>query len=563
MYGRRKISKNYKLLRNILSKTRQIEITPDMSYIIIYAFLYKHCSDILKDHFLSVIEDKEITLDEAYRMPEYRMEFKNDAFNMFGFYIPEVGLFLDDLINEKYSERFFIHEFINAFSKNVEFPSDSRDEEYFKFIFDSLSAGININKFEFEGENHLIVKDLVYSISKLDIFEQEFPFERVFDRICDSKLIRLERDPEYITSVLSDIVISQKSVLDDVYNPFLNDASSIINLANNYEMGIKNTHAKGSDRISYCASIVKFCINYYDLDYVFMEYGSPFQSDDITASEFDVIISRIPALTARSFKRLNAYQRGNLAKRKKEKQLKSIISETFGVDEEEFANNLELQSSLEDLVSKMDVADDPYDDFTGEYEILRGSEYLFLVNLINSLKDDGIMALSLPQSFLAKNTLQTLRKYLTKRKNYLDCVISIPDELSRPKRPDVIVVFRKNKTTDDVVFIDLSEEYSTSQVRYPVSGTFRGNLILDKKTREKLISTYNKRQIIERFSNVVKIKELEENEFNLSTSRYVDTFEGEFVRLEDLKHQKEEITTNIRQLNKKIDMMMDDLGIKF
>ena len=188
---------------------------------------------------------------------------------------------------------------------------------------------------------------------------------------------------------------------------------------------------------------------------------------------------------------------------------------------------------------------------------------LFLINLIHSLRDDGIMAVSLSQGFLNKNSLEILRKYLTVEKNYIDCVISLPDELSKTKRPEVIVVFRKNKTSDDIVFIDLSSNYNTVPSRYPVSGLHGKNLLLTRETQDKVICVYNKRKTIDKFSNVVPLRDLFKNEFNLSTSRYVDTFEGDFVRLEDLKNQKEQITANIKKLNKKIDMMMDDLGIDF
>ena len=560
---RRKMPNNYKVLRNILSKTRQIEISRDMSYVLIYAFLYKYASDLLKNHFLSVIEDDPITLDEAYKNEDYRRQFRADAFNMFGYYIPESELFFDEVINEKYTENFFIHEFITAFSKNVEFPADSAYKSYFNFIFIALRRGININKFEFEGENHLIVKDLIFTISKLDIFEREFPFEKVFDRICDSKIIPVDKDPEYINSLLAGIVTSQKTHLEDIYNPFLNDASSLIDLSHKYNDGIVHVHAKGFDHISYCAGIVKFFINFFDLENVFLSYGSPFSSHDMLDTDFDVIVSRIPPITPKRLKRFNQAQNDEIIKRKNMNKVKSVLCESLGIDEDALENDPELKNTVDNLALKMNRGKNPADELTGEYESLKNSEYLFLINLIHSLKDDGIMAVSLSQGFLNKNSLEILRKYLTVEKNYIDCIISLPDGLSRQKRSEVIVVFRKNKTSDDIVFIDLSSNYNTVPIRYPVSGTFNNNLLLTRETQDKVLCAYNKRKTIDKFSNVVPLRDLVKNEFNLSTSRYVDTFEGDFVRLEDLKNQKEKITANIKKLNKKIDMMMDDLGIDF
>lgn len=68
---------------------------------------------------------------------------------------------------------------------------------------------------------------------------------------------------------------------------------------------------------------------------------------------------------------------------------------------------------------------------------------------------------------------------------------------------------------------------------------------------------------MDKFSEVVDLRELEKNEFNLTVSRYVDTYEGEYVRLEDLIDEKKEITENISRLTKEIDEMMNRLNIKF
>lgn len=560
--NQRRTSDNHRILRNLLSKTRQSELSRDVSYIIIYAFLYKYASDTLKQHFMSVIEDKPVTLDEAFKSEEYQRQFRKDGLNMFGYHIPKSEIFLDELINEKYSENFFIHEFITSFAENVEFPKNSHYETYFSFIFNSLKRGINVNKFEFEGENHLIVKDLIYTISKLDVNEREFPYTMVFDRLCDSKLINVEKDPEYINSILSGIITSSKSGFDDICNPFLNDASSLIDLAR-HNNNITDVHAKGFDAVNYCAGIVKFLINGFDLNSVFLSYGSPFESADIAGAEFDVIVSRIPPITPRRLKRISSIQNEQMIKRKNKNKIKSMLAESFGIEEDAFENDPELKNTINDLAVKMAEGKNPADDLTGEYEVLKNSEYLFLINLLSSLKDDGMMAISLSQGFLNKNTLETLRKYLTFERNYIDCVISLPDELSRPKRPEIIVVFRKNKKTDDIVFIDLSKKYDAVPNRYMIPGTFKKNLVLSRKTQDMIFCAYNERKTIERFSSVVPIGEVVKNQFNLSTSRYVDTFEGDFIRLEDLKNQKEEITCKIKKLNKKIDKMMDDLGIDF
>ena len=201
--------------------------------------------------------------------------------------------------------------------------------------------------------------------------------------------------------------------------------------------------------------------------------------------------------------------------------------------------------------------------FYGEYESLLESDYLFIINMINYLRDNGIMAISVSQNFLFKKSLTTLRKFLTYENNYIDAIISLPEELSRSIRPEVIIVFRKDKNTDNIVFIDLSKDYGTAISKNMLPGVVRRNLILDNDTINRILDVYSNRKTMDKFSEVVDLRELEKNEFNLTVSRYVDTYEGEYVRLEDLIDEKKEITENISRLTKEIDEMMNRLNIKF
>ena len=65
------------------------------------------------------------------------------------------------------------------------------------------------------------------------------------------------------------------------------------------------------------------------------------------------------------------------------------------------------------------------------------------------------------------------------------------------------------------------------------------------------------------FSEIVPLSELAKNDFNLAVSRYVDTYDGEFIRLNDLKGDKEKIDSKMDELNGKINDLMSDLNIGF
>ena len=105
----------------------------------------------------------------------------------------------------------------------------------------------------------------------------------------------------------------------------------------------------------------------------------------------------------------------------------------------------------------------------------------------------------------------------------------------------------------------MSSDYETERN----SGLFGKNLLVDNNTIDKMKNVVLNKLSLPKFSNLISIDEIKDNKFNLSVSRYVDTFEGEFISLEELKTKKSEIESNINDLNIKIEKMMDELNIRF
>ena len=73
---------NYTILTQLMSRLRQLNLPSETNYIILYTFFYKYCSDNLKDHMLMVLNDEELTFDEAYNQyVELRKKDKNIKLN--------------------------------------------------------------------------------------------------------------------------------------------------------------------------------------------------------------------------------------------------------------------------------------------------------------------------------------------------------------------------------------------------------------------------------------------------------------------------------------------------
>jgi type I restriction enzyme M protein len=76
---------------------------------------------------------------------------------------------------------------------------------------------------------------------------------------------------------------------------------------------------------------------------------------------------------------------------------------------------------------------------------------------------------------------------------------------------------KQRENPDDILFIDASQGFEKV-----------GNQnYLRPEHVERIVSTYRKRESIEKFSHVAELSEIEENDFNLNIPRYVDTFDEE------------------------------------
>ena len=393
----------------------------------------------------------------------------------------------------------------------------------------------------------------------MDVFESDTEFKDVFDIVSSSPRMHIKSNPQYITQILSKLVLADKKEINSVYDPFMRDASSIMSIRDERGYELNYCYGKDIGRLNYIHAIVRLFINDFSFKNVFLKNEDALDSVDINGASFDAILSRVP-IAIKNYYSSNIRQNLEISKRSKRSELENILLENFGMDGDALKQDNDLNMALDNLIEKINVENDA--NFRGEYASLMDSEFLFLINLIDSLNRDGVMAISISENFLFKESLEILRKFLTFEKNYIDTIIRIPNEIIR-SRPEVVIVFKKNRSRDEVLFIDMSVDYDTQKTRLISKGSFRKNLLLGEKSISKMCDVFLNKLTIPKFSKLVSLDEIMGNDFNLSVSRYVDTFEGEFIYLDDLASEKEDIESNIIELDLKIRKMMDDLDISF
>ena len=165
------------------------------------------------------------------------------------------------------------------------------------------------------------------------------------------------------------------------------------------------------------------------------------------------------------------------------------------------------------------------------------ADFAFLLHGFYHLKESGTMGIVLPHGVLFRGGAEgTIRQALLEV-GAIDAVIGLPANIFfGTSIPTTVIILKKNRSRRDVLFIDASQDFEKQKNQ---------NVLLDEHI-DKIVSTYKKREDIERYAHVASFDEIQENDFNLNIPRYVDTFEEE--EPVDLV----EVNTNLLKINEEL-----------
>jgi len=182
------------------------------------------------------------------------------------------------------------------------------------------------------------------------------------------------------------------------------------------------------------------------------------------------------------------------------------------------------------------------------------ADYAFILHSLYHLNDEGTMAIVLPHGVLFRGAAEgTIRQNLIEHHtgNRIYAVIGLPANLFYGVGiPTTILVFKKKRPTNDILFIDASQEFEKGKNQ---------NKLTDENI-DKIIRVYKERKNVEKYAHLASIEQIRENEYNLNIPRYVDTFEEEKpIDLECISKMLEEDNLEIERLEKIIQEELDSL----
>ena len=180
-------------------------------------------------------------------------------------------------------------------------------------------------------------------------------------------------------------------------------------------------------------------------------------------------------------------------------------------------------------------------------------DYAFISHMIETLKPvTGRMGVVVPHGVLFRGSSEGKIREKLINENLLDAVIGLPEKLFYGTGiPAAILIFKKQKSDDSILFIDASREFK--------SGKNQNNLTEENIT--KIVETYRARESVDKYAYLATSQEVKDNDYNLNIPRYVDTFEEEVeIDLVAVRAERAQLKTQLAELEVHMAKYLEELG---
>lgn len=161
------------------------------------------------------------------------------------------------------------------------------------------------------------------------------------------------------------------------------------------------------------------------------------------------------------------------------------------------------------------------------------ADFAFIMHSLAWLASNGTASIvCFPGILYRTGAEQKIRKYLIDN-NFIDCIIQLPENLFfGTSIATCIMVLKKNKIDNSTLFIDASKE----------AVKVTNNNRLTNENIDNILKIFENRDDVQYVARLVLNKEIEENNYNLSVSTYVEKEDTrEVIDIKELNKQLDEI----------------------
>lgn len=181
------------------------------------------------------------------------------------------------------------------------------------------------------------------------------------------------------------------------------------------------------------------------------------------------------------------------------------------------------------------------------------ADMAFIMHSLSWLAANGTAAIvCFPGVMYRGGAEKKIRKYLVDN-NFVDCIIQLPSNLFfGTSIATCIMVLKKGKTDNKTLFIDATNECIK----------VTNNNKLTPENIDKIVDIFAKREEVEYFSHLAAFEEVEENDYNLSVSTYVEAEDTrEKIDIVKLNAEIEEIVMREDELREAIRNIIEEIEV--
>lgn len=350
--------------------------------------------------------------------------------------------------------------------------------------------------------------------------------------------------PQQVSEVMAQIVAPQEK--DRVYDPTCGSGSLLIRAAK--KGGLDKVSIYGQEVNNSAISMARMNMFIHDIKDAHIAWGDTLANpqhldSDGNLMKFECIVANMPFSKDKWAEGFNP-------------------GGEVSVDEDETPVKANKKGKKKEF--KMEPSLDRFHRFDMGVPPASKGDWAFLLHMIHSMSGNGRVAAVAPHGVLFRGASEGRIRQAVIEKNLIDAIIGLPENLFYGTSiPACIVVFKRSRTTTDVLFIDASKEFKKEKAKNKLRDGTNG----EPNDIKRIVDTYrafvngeNAEQ--EKYSHVASLSEIEENEYNLNIPRYVDTFEEEkLIDLESVNKEIADIKGQIAALEKEMEQCMKELGL--
>ena len=179
------------------------------------------------------------------------------------------------------------------------------------------------------------------------------------------------------------------------------------------------------------------------------------------------------------------------------------------------------------------------------------ADLAFTMHMLSWLSPKGIAAIvEFPGVLYRGGAEQKIRQYMVDN-NFVDAVIQLPDDLFFGTNiATCILVLKKNKTDNNILFVDASNEF--------VRNTNKNKL--SDENINNIISLLKNRTAVENKTYLATYDEIKENDYNISVNSYLKTNNNDIaIDIKEINKKLAEIVPKQQQIRRELDEIIKEL----